>query len=181
MGQDDFGSDKLSVVSTAPMFFLSHSMLDAAEVEKVHTAIAALGVHVYLAEHDPQPGTSLAAKVTTAIRASDAVVVLLTKSAAESPWVQQEIGVAHEAGKLIVPIRQSGINVNMGVLAGVEWIEADFADPVDALAVISSRLAPLVHKHVEQQRAKELEQQRTQELLLVLVAVAAILAIANSR
>jgi hypothetical protein len=175
------GSAKLLVMPRRPMFFVSHSMLDANEVEKVNEAIGALGVDVYLAEHDPQPGTNVAAKVTAAIRASDAVVVLLTNSAAESPWVQQEIGVAHQAEKLIVPVRQSGVDVNMGILAGIEWIEADFGDPVDAMAVISSALAPLVHKHAERQRTKELERQRTQELLLVLVAVAAILVIANSR
>jgi hypothetical protein len=39
----------------APRFFLSHSMQDVPEVDKIREAVAALGVEVYLAENDPSP------------------------------------------------------------------------------------------------------------------------------
>jgi hypothetical protein len=165
----------------APRFFFSHSMQDIPEVDNLQKSIAALGVEVYLAEHDPQPGASLAGKVTAAIKASDAVLVLLTESAAASPWVQQEIGAAQLAGKLIVPIVQHGVPVGMGLLAGIEWIGVDLASPADAMATVSAALEPLVRKHVAEQLAQEAEQQRTQELLLALGAVAIILLIAYSK
>jgi hypothetical protein len=154
----------------APRFFLSHSMQDVPEVDKIREAVAALGVEVYLAENDPKPGVNLAAKVTDAIKASDAVVVLLTETAAASPWVQQEIGAAKAAGKLIVPIVQEGVATGMGVLAGLEWIPVDFASPAEAMATVSTALEPLVRKHIEQQRERE--------FLLALGAVAVILLIA---
>lgn len=103
----------------------------------------------------------------------DAVLVLLTESAASSPWVQQEIGAARSAGKLIVPIVAEGVPAGTGVLAGIEWISVDFASPADAVATVSAALEPLVRKHFEQQRA--------QELLLALGLVAAILLIAYSQ
>src|ERR1022692_2522387 len=93
-------------------FFLSHSMKDHAVVELLKQQIEALGVDLYLAEHDPQPGRPLVDKVTEAIRRSDAMVVLLTEAGVAAPFVQQEIGVAHCAHKLIVPIVQAGIDGN---------------------------------------------------------------------
>ena len=62
------------------------------------------------------------------IHGCDAMVVLLTEAGAVAPFVQQEIGVARGAGKLIVPIVQKGIDPNMlATLVGVERIEVDFA------------------------------------------------------
>jgi hypothetical protein len=102
-------------------------------------------VSLYLAEHDPQPGVSLAAKVEGAIRASDAVVALLTEAAAAAPFVQQEIGAARIAGKLIVPIVQVGVDPRaLGMLAGLERIEVDLADPAAALDIVAKSLRPLV-------------------------------------
>jgi hypothetical protein len=71
-------------------------------------AVAA-GMEVYLAEHDVQAGESLAMNVRSAIRRSDAIVVLLTKSGAASAYVHQEVGVAVEAGKLVIPIVETGV------------------------------------------------------------------------
>lgn len=68
------GGATLSAMVRAPRFFLSHSMLDASEVEKLHSTIVGLGVNVYLAENDPQPGVNLAGKVLAEIKASDAVI-----------------------------------------------------------------------------------------------------------
>jgi TIR domain len=127
-----------------PRFFLSHSVRDVPEVDKIREAVAALGVEVYLAENDPQPGANLAKKVTDAIKASDAVVVLLTETAASSPWVQHEIGVAQGAGKLIVPIIQDGVPTGTGLLGGLEWISVDFDSPAEAMATVTAALEPLV-------------------------------------
>src|SRR5260370_20587028 len=114
--------------STPPRscFFLSHSMKDQAVVELLRQQIVALGVDLYLAEHDPQPGKPLADKVIEAIHRTDAMVVLLTEAGAAAPFVQQEIGVARGARKLIVPIVQEGIDGNvLAMLAGVERIAVD--------------------------------------------------------
>ena len=152
-------------------------MLDASEVEKLHETIAGLGVSVYLAENDPQPGVNLASKVVTEIRACDAMVVLLADGGASSAWVQLEIGAALTAGKFIVPIVQKGTDVKMGALAGLECIEVDFASPGDAAATISSSLEPLVRRHAER-LAREAGQQ---ELLIALGLVALALLIAFSK
>jgi len=168
-------SDTLSVMASPLRFFLSHSMLDASEVEKLQETIVGLGVSVYLAENDPQPGVNLAAKVLAEIKASDAVIVLLAEGGASSPWVQQEIGVAMAAGKLVVPIVQAGIDVKMAGLAGLEYISVDFASPGDAAVIVSSALEPLVRRHAEKQA-----RQAQQDMLVALGLVALVLLIAYS-
>jgi TIR domain len=137
-------------------FFLSHSMKDQAVVELLRQQIETLGVDLYLAEHDPRPGTPLADKVIEQIHQCEAMVVLLTEAGATAPFVQQEIGVARGSSKLIVPIVQQGINGNMlAMLTGMERIEVDFARPAEALAVVTSSLEPLVRAQLERLAAAQ--------------------------
>jgi hypothetical protein len=89
--------------------FISHSSKDRQTVELIASRVSTLGIATYLYEHDPQPGTLLADKIKKAIRRTDAVVVLLTRKGAASPYVQQEVGVALAADKLVIPLVEKGI------------------------------------------------------------------------
>jgi hypothetical protein len=138
------------------LFFLSHSMKDGPAVEMLRDHLDSLGVDLYLAEHDPQPGVSVVSKVIAAIERSDAVVVLLTEAGATAPFVQQEIGAARHADKLIVPIVQEGVDTRMlAMLAGLERIDVDFARPAEALARLTSGLEPLIQRQAEAMRSAQ--------------------------
>lgn len=129
--------------------FFSHSSKDADWVERVGAQATAAGVEVYLAEHDVSPGQELSQKVTGALEASDAVIVLLSKNSLASVYVQQEIGVAHHAGKLVIPILMEEIvGTDLGVLTGREYVLLDPAAPHDGLSKLSVALTQLI----EQQR-----------------------------
>lgn len=105
----------------------------------------ALGISVYLAEHDPQPGTILAEKVRAAIHRCHAVVVLITTTSVDSAYVQQEVGIAHECGKPLVPIVEKGIDTRtLGILQGIEYLELDLDHPAETMAKMTARLQPLV-------------------------------------
>jgi TIR domain-containing protein len=125
--------------------FLSHSTDDLAHVALVKRQIEALGIEVYLAEHDPRPGTSIAAKVEQAMRRCHAVVVLITQTSINSAYVQQEVGLARAFGKPIVPIVELGVEKSrLGMLGEVEYLELDLTQPELALASVSASLQPLV-------------------------------------
>lgn len=128
------------------VIFLSHAADDLDHVELVRGQIAALGARVYLAEHDPQPGTPLAEKVTTAIDRSDAVIVVLTSASHNSVYVQQEIGFAKARGKLIIPIIDEAIvdKIDLGMLAGLEYLPLDLARPAEAMRNITPQVQALV-------------------------------------
>jgi hypothetical protein len=125
--------------------FLSHSTQDLVHVALVKRQIEALGIDVYLAEHDPRPGTSIATKVEQAMHRCHAVVVLITHTSINSAYVQQEVGLARALGKPIVPIVELGVEkARLGMLGEVEYLELDLSHPELALAKVSASLQPFV-------------------------------------
>jgi hypothetical protein len=125
--------------------FLSHATRDFESVALVRRQIEALGVDVYLAEYDPKPGTSIAAKVEAALVGCHVFVVLITDLSANSAYVQQEVGIARANGKIIIPIVAKGVDRSrLGLLSEVECLELDLAEPAAAMASVSASLQPLV-------------------------------------
>jgi TIR domain len=125
--------------------FLSHATADRAHVALVQRQIEALGVDVYLAEHDPRPGTSISAKVEEALQRSHAVVVLITTTSVDSAYVQQEVGLARAFKKPLIPIVDQHVHpARLGMLSEVERLELDFTDPAEAMAKVTASLQPLV-------------------------------------
>jgi hypothetical protein len=124
--------------------FLSHSGTDAPWVKYIAGRARAVGVEAYLYEHDPQPGHSIAEKVKQAIARSDAVVVLLTRSAHRSAYVQQEIGFAEAKGKLVVPLVEPGVDdEGLAMFEGREYISFDLRDSGPGMASLLDYLARL--------------------------------------
>lgn len=143
--------------------FFSHSSQDADWVERVGTHATAVGIEVYLAEHDVSPGQQLSDKVTQAIEASDAVIVLLSKNSLASIYVQQEIGVAYHAEKLVIPILMDEVlGTDLGVLNGREYVLLDPAVPHDGLNKLSFALTQLIERQREQMDADAQEHRRQQ-------------------
>jgi TIR domain len=127
--------------------FLSHATADREHVQLVSAQIEALGVKVWLAEHDPMPGTLIQRKVHDALKRCAAVVVLITNSSVDSAYVQQEIGAAVSLGKPVIPIIDKSLDrflFQPGMLAGLEWLTLDLDSPADAMAKVTATLQPLV-------------------------------------
>jgi hypothetical protein len=170
------------------LFFLSHSMKDGPAVQLLREHLDSLSIDLYLAEHDPQPGVNIANKLIAAIERSDAVVVLLTEAGAAAPFVQQEIGAARQAGKLIVPIVQEGVDTRtLAMLEGLERIDVDFARPSEALSRVTSSLEPLIYRQAEAMRPAQPQASAAASVQiplpvlvgLGLLALALLLALAN--
>lgn len=116
--------------------FVSHSTGDTRWVDPVRQRIEEQGFHAYLAENDIRPGHVLNGKIQQAIAASDAVVVVLTETAAASAIVREEIGYAIGLGKPVVPLVAPSVASNMaalGMLNGLEYVLFDLDDPQTAL------------------------------------------------
>lgn len=157
--------------------FISHSSADADWVETIAAQARALGVSPYLAQHDPRPGTDLSVKVRQAISGSDAVIVLLTAQGLNSPYVQQEIGVAIEQAKLVVPLVDPAVvGRSLGMLDGLEYIPFDFASPAKGTESLLAKLSELAGASANRQAASEMDD----VVAGVLVAGAILLLIAVS-
>lgn len=106
----------------ADMIFISHCEQDKEISDIIADRICQTGFLAYMAEKDPRPGTILANKISNAIGNSRFIIVLISESSNESQYVQQEIGIAYEKSKTIIPISIDGAKPK-GVLAGKEYID----------------------------------------------------------
>ena len=83
--------------------FISHAGKDTAHAEAIETGLGAK--RVWLDHSEIRLGALLGRELLSNIRASRALVLLWSKRAARSPWVQSEWLAAANLGKPIVPIR----------------------------------------------------------------------------
>jgi hypothetical protein len=108
-------------------------------------------------------------KLERAIRRSDSVVVLLSENGTASQAVQQEVGIAIAARKLIIPLVQVGTpDASLAMLQGLEYIAFDPAAPHDAMSKLSTTLR------------RERDRRAQQELVALLIVVGLILLAASS-
>ena len=150
--------------------FFSHSSIDKEWIFWIADNAEAIGIEVYLYEHDPQPGKVIAEKIKNAIRDSDALLVLLSKNSQYTPYVHQEIGVAADNELLIIPLVEPGVDLRcLAMLEGHEYIEFDFKNPEEALLILLPHLKNL-------KQAKE----NTQMAILGLGALVALAWFASS-
>lgn len=115
--------------------FISHSSQDAHLLQAIRGVCASVpDLQLYHHERDVQPGTPIADKLKAQIRASNLFVVLLTRNAEASPYVQQEIGFAEAQGKPIVPIVERGVEASsLAMLEGREYVSLDPNNPGQAM------------------------------------------------
>lgn len=154
--------------------FLSHNMHDRQWCEWLKARAEELDVKVYMAEHDVRPGESLKDKITKAINKSDAVLALITTNSVNATFVNQEIGYAISAKKLVIPLVQPGISQDqLAMLQGTEYIAFDFNRPHEGHAQLTAALQNLVQQQAAKQAAKE-----QREMMLLAFACLAVVFLA---
>ncbi len=103
-----------------------------------------MDISVYSYDIDLRPGVNLPAKLINRIQVSDAVIALLTAQGAASPAVNQEIGAARQAGKLVIPIIEKGVDpARLTFLQGLEYEVLDRTNVSATIIRLTSRLGAL--------------------------------------
>lgn len=134
--------------------FISHSTADMDIVYELHTWLWREGLEAYVAEFYPTPGVSLPAKVADAINNCDCLIALLTADGNRSEFVNQEIGYALRAGRLILPIVEEGIVKPKGFLQDVEYVPFTRYDPIDAISKVTYFLKERAVRKEEEEKNK---------------------------
>jgi len=132
--------------------FISHSTRDPEIVYTLYNLLKQRGIEAYVAEYYPEPGRLLPDKVLQNIRASDLVLVLLTRYGSRSSSVNQEVGAAKMANKRIIPLAEAGVDVGV-LLQGIEYVPLDVLNPVGTLNGLASYVKDIELKNAEQARA----------------------------
>lgn len=152
--------------------FVSHSTKDMKLVRSIRSELEKAGMIVYLAEEHLRPGKNLPQKIMENIESSDCMVVLLTYVGSRSQFVNQEIGAAKMVHKPIIPMVEKKIEKKIGgLLAGLEYIYFDKANPKDAISKVASYVSHLKIR-------LELEVQKREEIFAMIAAIAFLVFIA---
>lgn len=87
-----------------PDCFISYSSQDAAFAAAVHRDMTTHGVSTFMAAISLRPGDRWSERIHEALRDSDWVVLLASRAACASPYVQQEVGRAVDGTKKLIPV-----------------------------------------------------------------------------
>jgi TIR domain-containing protein len=86
-----------------PDCFISYSTKDQKLAEFVRAELQQHGLSVFMAQASLKPGQQWSDEIRANLKASDWVLFLASSAACESPWVQQELGMAIGASKRLIP------------------------------------------------------------------------------
>lgn len=85
-------------------YFLSYARADQSIALRFADDLTAAGVSVWVDQYDIRPSQHWDRAVETAVRGCDGMVVMLSPSSAASPNVADEVNVALEGGKRVIPV-----------------------------------------------------------------------------
>ena len=106
--------------------FVSYSRADREAVVELVGGLDARGLKAWVDLKDIPPSAEWMAEIRVAIEASDGYLVVVSPSLAGSEVCAEELGLAREAGKRIVPVmvRPTDPASVPGALAALNWIDA---------------------------------------------------------
>lgn len=105
--------------------FISYSTKNLGIVQWAHTTLAQPGLtEVFAAEYSVAPSAVLNKEIIQAIRSCDLFVLLWTQEARASDYVPQEIGIAVDANKTILPVVMEDNLPVPGFISGLKYLPA---------------------------------------------------------
>jgi formylglycine-generating enzyme required for sulfatase activity len=169
-------------VSESPFVFISFASGDAELAHRAVDTLERAGIRCWIADRDIQMAASYPAAITAAIKASGALLLLLTEGANGSPHVLREVELAFTDRRPILPVRIAGVQPSADLqyfLSTSQWLDAGRAFDDSDLTRIEPVLRELL-AHGRQSRpfvdpASHLVRMVAVTLLVVTVAVAALI------
>ncbi len=123
---------------TSPLVFLSYSRKDHDAASWFHDQLATRGIAVWIDREGIREGERFHRAIEEAVHESWAVVVLLSRNAADSSWVDAEWQQALDGGKLVIPVVLEDCSVPR-ILATRQVLDAS-SDRVEALERLANRI-----------------------------------------
>ncbi|HWN51681.1 MAG TPA: toll/interleukin-1 receptor domain-containing protein [Xanthobacteraceae bacterium] len=124
--------------------FISHGQRDTELAERVEIALERLGLEAFNPARDLRPGDDWRRSIQTAIKRSDAMIILVSRPQyLSSSWTSYEVGIAEALGKRVMLLLPSKYPVTElpADFASTQIVEFDPQAPERAAYDIASRLA----------------------------------------
>lgn len=160
--------------------FISYSTADLALVRQIADAIRPRAKPVFW-NQDKDPGSDSWGTIFQWIEESNAVLAVITgKVLARGASVNQELGYARKAGKVILPLVASDVpKAELGFLNGITWIGFDPQNPGSAITEVLQKIAAL-HEAAQKEIARK-ETEANQNFFFVLIIAGLALVVLNSK
>ena len=127
----------------ATKVFISHSMKNIELVNQAKAMLEQKGLNAYVAVSEPEPGQKLDEKIVNHIKSSSYFLLLYTKDAEGSPWVNSELGIAVGLNKKIIPIIEEGVRLP-SIISGIEYVKLDSINPEKCIQSVCDYLGGLM-------------------------------------
>lgn len=123
--------------------FVSYSHEDTKAVDAIITSLQQLGVSIWIDRSALETGQAFAERIVGAIERSRAVLLFLSPASISSRAVLQEIQIAWELKRIILPIWLSDIELPASIrfyLAGLQFLDISRLEEAEVLAALSEAL-----------------------------------------
>lgn len=120
-------------MASKPRIFVSYSSADHAKADAIRAAIEAAGVPCWIAPRDLTAGAQWGGGIVQAIEACEAVLVVFSQAANDSPQVAREMELAVSRRRPLIPVRVADVmpTDDMQYFLGVShWFNA-YAQPIE--------------------------------------------------
>lgn len=133
-----------------PDCFISYSTQDQRLAQFICNELTQHGLTVFVARASLVPGQQWSDVIRANLKSSDWVLFLASRAACQSPWVQQELGMALGASKRLIPIIW---DLDPSALPG--WVREKQALNLNGASVeqLKDRMAKIAES-VKQEKAK---------------------------
>ncbi len=132
--------------------FLSHTSVDKPFVERLAQDLMKMGIEVWYDKWEIKVGDSILWKIEEGIKESDYLIIVISKEAWESKWVQTEIEAAYNkqlqiGTKFILPIYYKECEIPL-FFRGIKYADfrTDYADGLQELAKVFDKKPLLPEK-----------------------------------
>jgi len=155
-------------------YFLSYARDDQAVARRFADDLIGAGVNVWVDQYEIRPSQSWDREVEAAVRGCDGMIVLLSPRSAASPNVADEVSVAIETGKDIIPILIAACTIPLR-LTRMQFIDAtrDYEEAYRrCLAATGEPLTPMQAAQAHQSLSDEILQEAERRLMAFMGPIA---------
>jgi formylglycine-generating enzyme required for sulfatase activity len=157
--------------------FISYSSKNKTAADAICHVLEENSIKCWMAPRDIPPGSEYGDMIDDAIKSAKIVVVIFSKTAADSPWVKGELNVAFEEQKTIIPFRLDTTPLkgqNRVMLNQKHWIDAfpDYEEKfADLVSAVLHSLDKTTEKQVEPTNSANKIKTKSRIILIIILLV----------
>lgn len=162
-------TDNFNILLKDTPVFISYSSKDMEKSKLVCSYLESIGIPCWIAPRNIKPGENYPTQIVEAIRKCSALVLLASDGSNESGHVSNEVSIAFDNSKKIIPFKLQDITFSdeyIYFLGRKHWIDASY-DFDDGLEMLGDTLAKYLNHSISELKKNTINDQETEGNKLV--------------